>query len=104
MLELDVAPLARAVDQAQGRAPDRRYAKGMKLRDLAGPDARRAPDQIRRAVPQAMGAMSGMAGAMEAMLPQLEAMADKVKGAMGGALPGEDVAPGEPPAGTATEE
>ncbi len=104
MLELDVAPLAKAIDQAQGKPTSRNYRKGMKLGDLAGKDARRAPEQIRRAVPQAMGQMAGMAGAMEAMLPQLEAMAEKMKGAMGGALPGGDAGPDEPPAGEATEE
>lgn len=104
MLELDVAPLAKAIDQAEGKPGQRSYRKGMKLGDLAGPDARHAPDQVRRAVPQAMGTMAGMAGAMEAMLPQLEAMAEKAKGAMAGALPGDDVAPGDPAAGEATAE
>lgn len=104
LMDLDVAPLANAVDQAQGTHQAKRYRKGMKLGDLAGPEARNVPEQVRRAAPQVMGQMAGMADAMQAMLPQLEAMGDKLKGAMGGVLPGGDVAPGDPPAGQATEE
>lgn len=104
LMEIDVAPLAKAIDQAQGGKTAKRYRHGMKLGDLAGPEARRAPEEVRRAAPQVMGQMAGMAGAMEAMLPQLEAMAEKLKGAMGTALPGDDVAPGDPAPGQATEE
>lgn len=104
LMELDVAPLAKAIDQAQVGKSGKSYRHGMKLGDLAGPEARQAPEAIRRAAPQVMGQMAGMAGAMEEMLPQLEAMADKLKGTMGAALPGGDAAPGDPPAGQATEE
>ncbi len=104
LMELDVAPLVDAVDQAQGKHKAKRNRHGMKLGDLAGPEARSAPEAVRRAAPQVMGQMAGMAGAMEAMLPQLEAMGEKLKDTMGGALPGDDVAPGAPPAGQATEE
>lgn len=104
LMELDMAPLVKAIDQAQGTNTAKRYRHGMKLGDLAGPEARRAPDAVRRAAPQVMGQMAGMADAMQAMLPQLQAMGEKLKGAMGGALPDGEVAPGDPPAGQATEE
>lgn len=52
----------------------RRIPHGATLGDLAGPDARRAPEELRRRVPMMMGAMSELSVMMKEMAPQLEAM------------------------------
>ena len=104
---LTVAPLVRDLAVKLGMenpSTESALAAGLVMGVMIIPFVSSMADDSIAAVPQAMGTMAGMAGAMEAMLPQLEAMAEKAKGAMAGALPGDDVAPGDPAAGEATAE
>ena len=81
LLDLRIEPLRRALsavgsDAANDLPPDAR------LRDLAGPGARKLPGEIGRRVPQAMGAAAGMAGAVQDMIPEFKAMAERMKQAL----------------------
>lgn len=105
MLQMDVSSLGKAAEAMGDKPTARRLRKGTTLADVAGPDARDLPRDIRRKAPAMMGAMAGMAGAMEAMLPELAKVAEQMKAALPAGLPGDaPFDPDEPPAGEATEE
>lgn len=70
ILDMPLAPLERAIAAARGDDqgaidPD------LRLRDYAGPDAERVPEEMAHRVPEMMGAMGEMAGALEQALPAL---------------------------------
>lgn len=77
LLDLPLAPMARAVAQAAGEDPDL-VDPQMTLRHLS-PDAERVPEELSDRVPEMMGAMAGMAQGMEAMLPALRQMAERME-------------------------
>ena len=83
MLDMKVAPIAKAAEAMGDRKLARRVGPDTTLRDLAGRDSARMQRELDEKLPQAMTAMAGMAGAMEAMLPQLEAMARQMGEQMG---------------------
>lgn len=82
VLNIDIAPFARAVAAAGGGGALRDLPPDARLRDLAGPQAERMPREIARTVPRAMGSAAEMAGALEDMLPQLKATARRMKDAI----------------------
>lgn len=78
LMDLNVAPMMRAMAQARGDNPvyvDPDTTVG----DIAGPDARYAPEEMAQRVPEVMGSMAGMAEGMEAMVPALRDMAEQVR-------------------------
>lgn len=77
LLDLPLAPLARAAAQAAGEDPAA-VDPQLTLRQMS-PDAERVPDELADRVPQMMGAMAGMAEGMQAMLPALRQMADRME-------------------------
>lgn len=78
MLELPVGPMLQATARAAGEdAPD--IDRDARLRDLAGPEAERLPEEISEKVPQVMGMMAGMAEGIETMRPLLEAWAETMR-------------------------
>ena len=78
MLELPVGPMLEATTRAAGEdAPD--IDRDARLRDLAGPEAERLPEEISEKVPQVMGMMAGMAEGIETMRPLLEAWAETMR-------------------------
>lgn len=77
LLDLPLAPMARAVAQATGEDPDL-VDPQMTLRQLS-PEAERVPEELSDRVPEMMGAMAGMAQGMEAMLPALRQMAERME-------------------------
>lgn len=79
MLGLKAAPLAKAMDAMGERDAARRIPKGATIGDLAGPEARAMPREIKRRVPGMMTAMASMTGMLDEMLPQLEAIGDKLE-------------------------
>jgi hypothetical protein len=105
MLQIDVSPLAQAADAVGDKQAAKHLRKNKRIANLAGPEARHLPEDIRRKAPAMMTAMAGMASAMEAMLPELARVAQQMKGQVGGALPDDrPVSADEPPAGDAIEE
>lgn len=74
LLDLPVGPLIEAAEKMAGE-PVSDYDRDATVRDLAGPDAERVPEEIRERVPQMMSAMSGMAEGLAVMLPALREMA-----------------------------
>ena len=80
LLDVPLAPLARAVKQAAGENPDE-VDPDLTLR-RASPDAQDVPAQVRESLPRMMGAMAGMAGGMSAMSPALREMAARMREAM----------------------
>lgn len=82
MLEMKAAPFLKAMDQmgtSMGEAPAHRaIPDDATLGDLAGPEARRMPQEVARKAPAMMGAAGAMAGAMGEMLPQLEEMGKRM--------------------------
>ena len=82
LLDIKMAPFARAMDAAGGAAGDREAARSIDpdatLGEMLGPEAARLPRELSAKVPEMMGAMAGMAGAIEAMVPELEAMARRL--------------------------
>lgn len=77
LLDLPLAPLARAAAQAAGEDPEA-VDPQMTLRRVA-PGAERVPEELSDRVPQMMGAMAGMAEGIQAMLPALRQMAEQMK-------------------------
>lgn len=77
MLGMKAAPLAKAMDAMGEREGARRIPKGATIGDLAGPEARAVPREIKRRVPGMMTAMAAMTGMLDEMMPQLEAIGDK---------------------------
>ncbi len=82
MLDMKMAPFAKAMESMGDKDAAREIDPDATLRDMAGPEAARMPQELSRKVPAMMGAMAGMAGAMEAMLPQFKAMGERMKDAM----------------------
>lgn len=74
MLNMKAAPLAKAMDAMGERDAARRIPKGATIGDLAGPEARAMPREIKRRVPGMMTAMASMTGMLDEMMPQLEAI------------------------------
>ena len=81
LLDVPLAPLARAVAEAAGEDP-RDIDPGMTLRHVS-PEASDLPAEIHDKLPRAMGAMAGMAGGFSAMIPALREMAERMKDAVG---------------------
>jgi len=75
MLDMSVAPLARAKAEIEGGDPEA-VDPGLTVRDLAGPEAEGMPREIAMRLPQMMGALAVLAVSFEQMLPQLRAMGD----------------------------
>ncbi|MGX7927700.1 hypothetical protein ACWPMX_14115 [Tsuneonella sp. HG094] len=80
LLDVPLAPLARAVKQAAGENPDE-VDPDMTLR-RASPESQDVPHKVRESLPRMMGAMGSMAGGMGAMMPALREMAERVRAAM----------------------
>lgn len=77
LLDLPLAPLARAAAEAAGEDPEA-IDPQMTLRSMS-PEAERVPEELSARVPEMMGAMAGMAEGMEAMLPALRQMAERME-------------------------
>jgi hypothetical protein len=105
MMNIDLAPFAQAMDASGDHRTARRLARHGTLRELAGRDAERIPEEMTRRLPQMMGMMAGMAGMMQQMMPALEQMSRQMGTAMDHATPDPEQAPdaADPPAGEATE-
>ena len=82
MLGMKAAPLARAMDAMGGRDEARRIPQNATLSDLAGPDARSLPDEVKRRVPEMMIALGAMAGTMDELMPELKKIGTDVEHAM----------------------
>lgn len=80
LLDLPLAPLAKAIAEAAGEDPDA-IDPGMTLRSVS-PEAQDAPDRVRESLPRMMGAMGSMAGGMGAMVPALRELAERMRAAM----------------------
>lgn len=72
VLNMKAEPLARAMDAAGDREGARRIPRGATIGDLAGPEARALPREIRRRAPALVGALGELAGALEEMAPEFE--------------------------------
>ncbi len=81
MLDISLAPFARALDAAGDHEAADELGRHATLRDVARPDAERVPREMARRVPEMMGAMGGMASAMERMLPELARAGEEMRGA-----------------------
>ncbi len=104
MLDMKLAPLARAAEAMGDTRAARQLGGDATLRDIAGPEAGNMGSEMRRKVPQMMGAMGAMAGAMEEMMPQLEAMGKRMAQTMGKSADLREEADDQAPAGEATDE
>lgn len=82
ILDIDIAPYARAVAAAGGGHAVRDLPPDARLRDLAGPEAERMPREIAREVPRAMGSASELARSLDAMMPELRRTARRLKDAI----------------------
>ncbi|MCT2557566.1 hypothetical protein N0B51_01085 [Tsuneonella sp. YG55] len=80
MLDLPLAPLARAVAQAAGEDPEE-IDPDMTMRSVS-PRAQEVPDRVRESLPRMMGAMGSMAGGIGAMMPALREMAERMRAAI----------------------
>ncbi|MGX7951518.1 hypothetical protein ACWPM1_03025 [Tsuneonella sp. HG249] len=80
LLDVPLAPLARAVAQAAGEDPDE-VDPDMTLRKVS-PEAEDVPGKVRESLPRMMGAMAGMAGGVGAMMPALREMAERMREAV----------------------
>ena len=80
LLDVPLAPFARAVKQAAGEDPDE-VDPDMTLRRVS-PESEDVPNRVRESLPRMMGAMAGMAGGMGAMMPALREMADRMREAV----------------------
>lgn len=83
LLDLPLAPLAKAIAEAAGDDPNA-VDPGMTLRSVS-PGAEDAPRKVRESLPRMMGAMGSMAGGMGAMIPALREMAERMRAAMAAA-------------------
>jgi hypothetical protein len=80
LLDVPLAPLARAVAEAAGEDPG--YVDpNMTLRSVS-PEASDVPAEIHDKLPRVMGAMAGMAGGMSAMIPALREVAERMREAV----------------------
>jgi hypothetical protein len=82
VLELRVGPLLRALDRAENPGDPADIDPDTRLGDIAGPAARRAPDELAARVPEVMDTMGAMAGEMAALRPQLDALARRMEHAI----------------------
>ncbi|MXO75150.1 hypothetical protein GRI40_07970 [Altererythrobacter aerius] len=80
MLDVPLAPLARAAAEAAGEDP-RDVDPDMTLRRTS-PGAEDIPAKVRESLPRMMGAVAGMAGGVGAMMPALREMADRMREAV----------------------
>ncbi len=80
MLDIPLAPLARAVAEATGEDPDA-VDPYMTMRSVS-PDAQDMSDRVREALPRMMGAMGSVAGGIGAMMPALHEMAARMRAAI----------------------
>ena len=85
LLDVPLAPLARAVAEAAGEDP-RDVDPDMTLRSVS-PEAQDVPAEIHDKLPRVMGAMAGMAGGFSEMIPALREMAERMKDAVEEARP-----------------
>ena len=85
LLDVPLAPLARAVAEAAGDDP-RDVDPNMTLRSVS-PEAEDVPAEIHDKLPRVMGAMAGMAGGVSAMIPALREMAARMEEAVERARP-----------------
>ena len=77
LLNVPVAPLARAIAQIEGYDPD--YVDpDLRVGDLVDPETADAPREFAYRLPEMMGAMAGLAVAVEDMLPSLRALGDGI--------------------------
>lgn len=81
MLDISLAPFARALDAAGDHEAADELGRHSTLRDVAGPDGERVPREMARRVPEMMGAMGGMTTALERMLPELARAGEQMRGA-----------------------
>jgi hypothetical protein len=80
LLDVPLAPLARAVAEAAGDDP-REVDPNLTLRQVS-PEAENVPAEIHDKLPRVMGAMAGMAGGMADMIPALREAVERVKDAV----------------------
>jgi hypothetical protein len=76
LLNLKAEPLARAMERMGDHKAARQIPRGATLGDLAGPEAKRMPAEMRRRVPAMMGAMGELAGMMQDLAPELAAIGE----------------------------
>ena len=79
MLNMKAAPLAKAMEAMGEPDAARRIPRRATLGDLAGPEARQMPREIKRRVPGMMTAMASMTGMLDEMMPQLEAISEQME-------------------------
>lgn len=75
MLDMKAAPLARVMEAAGEPDAARRIPRGATIGDLAGPDARRLPQEVRRRAPAMLGALGEFAEVLEEAAPEFERIA-----------------------------
>lgn len=80
LLDVPLAPLAKAVARAAGEDPED-VDPDMTLRSTS-PGAQDVPARVREELPRVMGTMAGMAGGMGAMVPALREMAERMREAV----------------------
>ncbi len=85
LLDVPLAPLAKAVARAAGEDPED-VDPNMTLRSTS-PAADDVPSRVREELPRVMGAMAGMAGGMGAMVPALREVAERMREAVERARP-----------------
>ena len=85
MLSIKAEPLARAMERMGEDKSARKIPRGATLGDLAGPEAKRMPAEVRRQVPAMMGAMGELTGMMQDLAPQLAAIGEDFERQMDGA-------------------
>ncbi|MFC4294318.1 hypothetical protein ACFO0A_04510 [Novosphingobium tardum] len=88
MLDMRVGPLLRAAESVNHPVRGRHIDPDTTLRDYAGPEAERMPEEMSRQVPKMMGQMGRMAGAFDDMVPELKGMAREMGARMGAAMAG----------------
>lgn len=77
LLNVPVAPLARAIAQIEGHDPD--YVDpDLRVGDLVDPETADAPREFAYRLPEMMSALAGLAVAVEDVLPSLRALGDGI--------------------------
>ena len=79
MMNMKAEPLVKAMEAMGERNAARRIPRGATIGDLAGPEARQVPREIKRRVPGLMTAMASMTGMLDEMMPQLEAIGEQME-------------------------
>ena len=82
LLELRVGSILRAIDRSEYPDNPADIDSETRLGDIAGPEARRIPDEMAARVPEVMDTMGAVAGEMAALRPELEAMARRMERAI----------------------